>query len=91
MNEAPRQAWVCVLSVADTVSAAAMVARLEGEGVPSRIEKGTQLLGEGQLCAIVVPPQFERQAISILADGQFTEDELAFLATGQLACDDAKE
>lgn len=85
------QAWVCVLSVADTVSAAAVITRLESEGVPARIEKGTQILGEGQLCAIVVPPQFERQAMAILADGQFTDDELAFLATGQLSCDDAKE
>jgi hypothetical protein len=83
--------WVCVISVADTISAAAMVSRLEGEGVPARIEKGTQILGEGQLCAIVVPARFERQAISTLADGQFTDDELAFLATGQMSCDDAKE
>ena len=83
--------WVCVISVADTVSAAAMVTRLESEGVPARIEKGSQLLGEGQLCAIVVPCRFERRALSILAEGQFTDDELAFLATGQLSCDDAKE
>ena len=85
------ETWVCVLSVTDTVSAAAVVTRLQGEGVPSRIEKGTQILGEGQLCAITVPPRFERQANSILADGRFTEDELAFLATGRLSCDDAKE
>ena len=83
--------WVCVLSVTDTVSATAMVTRLESEGVPAKIEKGTQILGEGQLCAIVVPRQFERQASSILADGRFTEDELAFLATGQVSCEDAKE
>jgi len=87
----PNEPWVCVLSVTDTVSAAAIVTRLASEGVPSKIEKGTQLLGEGQLCAIVVPPQFERRATSILADGQFTEEELAFLATGRLSCEDAKE
>jgi len=79
------------LSVADTVSAASMVVRLESEGVPSRIEQGTPLLGEGQLCSIVVPSRYEDQAIAILADGRFTEDELAFLATGQLSCEDAKE
>ena len=83
--------WVCVLSVADTVSAAALVTRLQSEGIPSRVEKGTQLLGEGQLCAIVVPPEFEHQAVSVLADAQFTEEELAFLATGQVSCEDAKE
>ena len=90
MTQGPGE-WVCVISVADTVSATAMVTRLESEGVPARIEKGTQLLGEGQLCAIVVPPRFERRAVSILADGQFTEDELAFLATGFSSCEDAKE
>jgi len=79
------------LSVADTISAAAMVARLEGEGVPARIERGTQLLGEGQLCSIVVPSQYQDQATAILADGRFSEDELVFLATGQLSCEDAKE
>ena len=79
------------MSVTDTVSATAVVTRLESEGVPARIEKGTQILGEGQLCSIVVPRQFERQAASVLAEGRFTEDELAFLATGRLSCDDAKE
>ena len=87
----PDKPWVCVVSVADTISAAAVVTRLQGEGVPARVEKGTQILGEGQLCAIVVPRHLERQAKSVLADGQFTDDELAFLATGQLSCDDAKE
>ena len=82
---------MCVLSVADTVSAAALLARLQGEGIPSRVEKGTQLLGEGQLCAIVVPPEFEHQATAALADAQFTDEELAFLATGQVSCEDAKE
>lgn len=83
--------WVCIVSVADTISAAAVVTRLKGEGVPARVEKGTQILGEGQLCAIVVPRHLERQAKLVLTDGQFTEDELAFLATGQVSCDDAKE
>ena len=82
---------MCVLSVADTVSAAALVTRLQSEGIPSRVEKGTQLLGEGQLCAIVVPPEFEQQAVSVLTKAQFTDEELAFLATGQASCEDAKE
>ena len=73
------------------VSAASMVARLETEGVPSKIERGTPLLGEGQLCSIVVPSQYKDQATAILADGRFTDEELTFLATGQLSCDDAKE
>ena len=85
------QRWVSVANVTNTFSAAAITTRLESEGVPSRVERSTQILGEVQLCAVVVPPELESQAKGVLAAAHFTDDELAFLAIGQLSCEDAKE
>jgi hypothetical protein len=76
--------WEIIATVPDTMSAQALLTYLEAEGVPSRVQTDTSLLGEARRCDILVPPELSRRARSLLAQGNFTDAELTFLATGEL-------
>jgi hypothetical protein len=82
--------WKIIATVPDTMSAQALLTYLEAEGVPSRIQSDTSLLGEARRCDILVPPELCHRANSLLAQGHFTDAELTFLATGELGSGEEK-
>jgi hypothetical protein len=79
-----RGEWKIIATVPDTMSAQALLTYLEAEGVPSRVQTDTSLLGEARRCDILVPLELSHRARSLLAQGNFTDAELTFLATGEL-------
>lgn len=86
------EAKLQLLTTAPNIPAAQVIAGLlRGQGVECRIDSGSSLLGEAQLCAIMVEAAALRRAKAVLADATFTDQELDFLATGHVSCEDAKE
>jgi hypothetical protein len=81
-----------LLTTAPNVPVAQVIAGLlEGQGVACHIESGTPLLGQVQLCAVMVEPAHFNRAKRLLSEASFTDAELDFLATGYTSCEDAKE
>ncbi len=88
MSEAKLQ----LLTTAPNVPAAQVIAGLlKGQGVDCHIQTGTPLLGEAQMCAVMVEASLLHRAKILLSEASFTDAELDFLATGHLSCEDAKE
>lgn len=77
-------AWKSLVTVADTLSAQALIDRLQLEGVPARIESDSSLLGAARLCHVMVPTNQVHRARRLLEAESFTDAELRFLATGEL-------
>jgi hypothetical protein len=87
----PDAGWQSLLMVMDTISAQALAGRLNAEGVPTRVEMDTPLLGVARSCEILVPGELLHRAQWLLSSGQFSETELTYLATGELGSDRARE
>jgi hypothetical protein len=83
--------WQSLILVMDTISAQALSERLNAEGVPTRIEMDSSLLGVARRCEILVPAELLHRAQWLLSSGQFSETELTYLATGELSADRARE
>jgi len=88
MSDSP---WQSLMTVLDTLSAQALVERLNGEGVPTRVQMDTSLLGAARSCEILVPSELLHRAKWLLSSGQFSDTELTYLATGELSSDGAEE
>lgn len=76
--------WKIIATLPDTMSAQALLTYLQAEGVPSRVESDTSLLGEARRCDILVPPELSHRARWLLDQGSFSDAELTFLATGEV-------
>lgn len=83
--------WQSLTTVPDTLSAQVLVERLNGEGVPTRLQTDTSLLGAVRSCEILVPGELLQRARWLLSSGQFSEAELSFLATGEISPDPTDE
>jgi hypothetical protein len=79
------------MTVFDTLSAQVLAERLNAEGVPTRVQMDSELLGVARRCEILVPAELIHRARSLLASSQFSDAELSYLATGQLASDRVDE
>lgn len=74
--------WEVVAVAADTVSAGVLMGRLAAEGVRTRLDADSAILGEARQCRIEVPANAIRKARTILWQTRFSEDELTALALG---------
>jgi len=83
--------WQSLMTVLDTLSAQALVERLNGEGVPTRVQMDTSLLGVARNCEILVPGELLHRARWLLSSQHFSDTELTYLATGELSSDDPEE
>ena len=75
--------WEPAAVVADMLSAQALVGLLESEGVPTRMDADTALLGVVRQCRILVPRAMIRRARYLLWETRFSDEELASLAMGE--------
>jgi hypothetical protein len=75
--------WEVAAVVADTLSAQALVGLFASEGVPSRMQSDTALLGAARQCRILVPREMIQRARLLLWQSRFSDEELAALAVGQ--------
>jgi hypothetical protein len=90
MTTSISDSWQSLLTVSDTISAQALAERLNAEGVPTKIEMDSSLLGEARGCEILVPGELLQRARWLLSSGQFSDEELTYLATGELSSDRAR-
>jgi hypothetical protein len=79
--------WQAVVMVLDTLSANAIAERLQLEGIPTRVQSDTSLLGAARQCSVLVERANLHRARWLLASGGFTDEELTWLATGELKPD----
>jgi hypothetical protein len=79
--------WQWLMTVYDTLSAQVVAERLNGEGVPTRVQTDSPLFGVARTCEIFVPTELLHRARWLLASSQFSDAELSYLATGQLGSD----
>lgn len=77
--------------VFDTLSAQVLAERLNGEGVPTRVQTDSAIFGVARRCEILVPTELLHRARSLLASSQLSDTELSYLATGRLGSDRAEE
>jgi hypothetical protein len=82
--------WTSLLTVFDTLSAHALTERLNSEGVPTRLQTDSALLGAARACEIFVPTALLHRAQWLLSPEQFSDTELSDLATDELGSDRAK-
>jgi hypothetical protein len=86
------QSKLQILTTGPNVPAARVIAGLlKEQGIECHIQSDTPLLGEAQMCAVMVEAPLVERAKRVLAEASFTDAELDFLATGHLSCEDAKE
>lgn len=79
------------MTVFDTLSAQVIAERLNAEGVPTRVQSDSAILGVARTCDIWVPAELVRRARSLLGSSQFSDAELSYLATGKLGSDRTDE
>ena len=80
-----REEWQPFRTFSDRGSAEALVAVLDSEDVPARVESSKLVAGiESQYC-VLVPASLAHRANWVLADSDLTESELDYLATGELS------
>ncbi|HTV50795.1 MAG TPA: hypothetical protein VME21_06380 [Steroidobacteraceae bacterium] len=77
--------WETAAVVADTLSAHALLGRLQSEGIAARVQADTALLGAVRQCRIQVPSAELRRARCALWLASFSDDELASLALADSA------
>ena len=75
--------WEVVAVVTDMVSAQVLRGRLEAEGVATRLEADTALLGEARQCRIRVPAAQVHRARCVLWQASFSDEELSALALAE--------
>ena len=83
--------WESLMTVFDTLSAQVLAARLNGEGVPTRVQTDSPIFGVARTCEIFVPTDLLHRARWLLASSQFSDAELSYLATGRLGSDRLEE
>jgi hypothetical protein len=83
--------WQLLVTVFDTLSAQVLVDRLNGEGVPTRLQTDSPLFGVARSCEILVPAELLHRALRLLSSGQFSDAELSYLATGEPGSDRTEE
>jgi hypothetical protein len=83
--------WQSLMTVFDTLSAQVVAERLNAEGVPTRVQTDSAILGAARMCDILVPAELLHRAQWLLASSQFSDAELSYLATGQLGSDRVDE
>jgi len=76
--------WVFLTSAPNGPCAQALAGSLQAHGVATRIEPGSDLLGDVGPCGIFVELALVHRGRWRLKLGEFSEAELEFLATGQL-------
>jgi hypothetical protein len=81
--------WEEAAVVADTLSAQALIGLLASEGVPTRLQSDTALLGAARQCRILVPRDMIRRARCVLWQTRFSDEELAALADETPQADEA--
>ncbi len=81
--------WVFLTSAPNGPAAQALAGSLLAHGVATRIEAGSDLLGEVGPCGIFVGLAQVHRARWLLKLGEFSEAELDFLATGRLPGEDS--
>lgn len=83
--------WEVVAVAADTVSADVLMGRLAAEGIRTRLQADTALLGEARQCRIQVPTTEIRRARYLLWQTRFSDDELSALAMSEGVSDAVDE
>lgn len=74
--------WEIVAVLADTVSAGVLMGRLAAEGIRTRLQADTAILGEARQCRIQVPASVVHRARCVLWQTRFSDEELSQLALG---------
>jgi len=77
--------WQPFETFSDRGSAEALVAVLNSEDVPARIESSHLVAGIETRHRVLVPSSLMHRARWVLADSDLTESELDYLATGKLS------
>ncbi len=72
--------WEAIAVVADVLSAHVLQGRLASEGVPTRLDSDTALLGAARQCRVLVPRRLVHRARCALWLTCFSDEELATLA-----------
>ncbi len=75
--------WEILTVVADTLSAEALVGLLASEGIGTRVQADSELLGAARQCRILVPRRAILPARRLLWQTRFSDEELAALAMGE--------
>lgn len=83
--------WELLLTVFDTLSAQVVAERLNGEGVPTRVQSDSPIFGVARTCDIWVPAELLPRAQRLLGSSEFSDAELSYLATGKLGSDRTDE
>jgi hypothetical protein len=83
--------WQLLVTVFDTLSAQVLSERLNNEGVPTRLQSDSELLGVARACKVLVPAAQMHRARSLLSSEQLSDAELAYLATGEISTDSTED
>lgn len=75
--------WEILTVVADTLSAQALIGLLASEGIGTRVQADSELLGAARQCRILVPRRAILRARCLIWQTRFSDEELSALALGE--------